>query len=79
LSSGRSYVSQRTDDFESGRRTATFPSDFEPESLLLLPPELPLPELESSLPHAPTVTARAPVTAIAAMRHATECTAISSS
>src|SRR4051795_3929677 len=68
LSRGRSYVSQRTDDLESGRRTATLPSDFEPESLLL-PPELPLPELELSLPHAPAVTARAPVTAIAAMRH----------
>src|SRR5215211_7129625 len=54
LRNGRSTVSQRTDDFESGSSTATLPEGF-------LLPELPesLELLLSSLPHAPTVTARA--------------------
>src|SRR5215218_7128152 len=52
---GRSTVSQRTDDFESGSRTATLPEGF------LLPPPLLLELLLSSLPHAATVTARAAV------------------
>src|SRR5215210_7018692 len=54
LRNGRSTVSQRTDDLESGSSTATLPEGF-------LLPELPesLELLLSSLPHAPTVTARA--------------------
>src|SRR5215211_2042549 len=50
---GRSTVSQRVDDLESGRSTATLPL----ASLLLLPPPPP-PSLLSS-PHAATGTARA--------------------
>src|SRR5215213_8240813 len=53
LRNGRSTVSHRTDDFESGSRTATLPG-----SLLLLPPPPPPPPLSSS-PHAATGTARA--------------------
>src|SRR3954454_15067371 len=52
LSSGRSTVSQRTDDFESGSSTATLPDGFE---LLLLLDEPPL-EL-SSPPHPATASA----------------------
>src|SRR4051795_5347428 len=52
---GRSTVSQRTDDLESGSRTATLPEGF------LLPPPPLLELLLSSLPHAATVTARAAV------------------
>src|SRR3954447_4007635 len=55
LSSGRSSVSQRTDDFESGSRTATLPG-FAPPLLLLLLEEPPLDE--SSLPHAATASDR---------------------
>src|SRR3954469_25863024 len=54
---GRSTVSQRTDDLESGSRTATLPDGFLLPLLLLLLLEL----LLSSLPHAATVTARAAV------------------
>src|SRR3954447_23676681 len=55
---GRSTVSQRTDDFESGSRTPTLPafaSVFEPPELLLLELELEL----LSLPHAATKSAAA--------------------
>src|SRR5215210_4547430 len=52
---GRSTVSQRTDDFESGSRTATLPA-----FLLLEPPPPPPPEPPlSSSPHAATGSARA--------------------
>src|SRR5919205_3851309 len=37
---GRSTVSQRVDDLESGRSTATLPFDLLPLLLLLLPPPL---------------------------------------
>src|SRR3954465_5583031 len=53
LRNGRSTVSQRFDDFESGSSTATLPEAF----LLLLPP--PPPESLLSLPHAATGTATA--------------------
>src|SRR5690242_15217693 len=56
LRNGRSTVSQRTDDLESGSSTATLPEGF----LLLELLELELLELLlSSLPHAATVTASA--------------------
>src|SRR3954468_28901 len=63
LRNGRSTVSQRTDDLESGSSTATLPEGF-------LLPELPesLELLLSSLPHAPTVTARAATLAQSASR-----------
>src|SRR4051794_15047098 len=47
--SGRSAVSQRTDDFVSGSSTATLSAELLPAELLLLLPELLLP-LELSLP-----------------------------
>src|SRR5215203_2708624 len=53
---GRSTVSQRTEDLESGRRTATLPAFLSP---LLLLPLSPL----SSSPHAATGTARASIAA----------------
>src|SRR3954453_21001675 len=58
---GRSTVSQRTDDFESGSRTATLPG-------LLPPPPLPLLELppESSSPPQPATVSAQPVATIAA-------------
>src|SRR5215210_7704507 len=54
LRNGRSTVSQRVDDLESGSSTATLPL----ASFLLLPPPPPPPSLLSS-PHAATGTARA--------------------
>src|SRR5215217_1093329 len=60
---GRSTVSQRTDDFESGSRTATLPG-FSPPPLL---PEEPL-LLESSSPQAATAIEQP--TAIVANSHA---------
>src|SRR3954468_17717934 len=69
LRSGRSTVSQRTDDLESGSSTATLPADFLLDEL-----ELPLSLLLLlSLPQ-PAVNGSAPVAASAAMRHATLCT-----
>src|SRR3954470_7285141 len=53
LSSGRSSVSQRTDDLESGSRTATLPGLAPPEPP---PPDDPLLLDESSLPHAATAS-----------------------
>src|SRR5215207_3110743 len=53
LRNGRSTVSQRTEDFESGSRTATLPEALSP------PPPSPPPLLLSSSPHAATGTARA--------------------
>src|SRR5215211_1500911 len=53
LRNGRSTVSQRFDDLESGSRTATLPL----ASFLVLPP--PPPESLLSSPHAATGTARA--------------------
>ena len=52
-SDGRSTVSQRTEDFESGSRTATLPTSppLSPDSLLA---PLPPPLLSSSSPHAAT-------------------------
>src|SRR5919199_3089842 len=73
LRNGRSTVSHRTDDLVSGSSTATLPGLPPPELLLDPPPPPPL-----SLPQ-PAVTASAPVAATAAIRHATEGTAISSS
>src|SRR3954447_13372992 len=63
---GRSTVSQRTDDLESGRSTATLPVSPPPPPLLdeLLPPE-------SSPPHAATVNEQ-PI-AMVAMNHAPLC------
>src|SRR5215217_5331371 len=55
LRNGRSTVSQRTDDLESGSSTATLPEGF----LLLLPPPPPPELLLSSSPHAATGTAKA--------------------
>src|SRR3954452_20638125 len=64
---GRSTVSQRTDDFESGSSTATLPGFFEP-----LEPELPESELlELSLPHPATANAQPAVTV--ATNHAPRC------
>src|SRR5215212_10258541 len=54
LRNGRSTVSQRTEDLESGSSTATLPGFL---LLLLLPP--PPPESLLSSPHAATGTARA--------------------
>src|SRR5215208_6198776 len=54
LRNGRSTVSQRVDDLESGSSTATLPLGL---PLLLLPP--PPPESLLSSPHAATGTARA--------------------
>src|SRR4051794_14950420 len=53
LSSGRSSVSQRPDDLESGSRTATLPGLAPPEPP---PPDDPLLLDESSLPHAATAS-----------------------
>src|SRR3954464_15482327 len=64
---GRSTVSQRTDDFESGSSTATLPG-FEPP---LEPPESELLELLSSPPHPATASAQ-PVATLA-MNHAPRC------
>ena len=50
-SDGRSTVSQRTDDFESGSRTATLPTSPPLDSSVLAPPPL---LLSSSSPHAAT-------------------------
>src|SRR5215210_4280072 len=61
LRNGRSTVSHRTEDFESGSRTATLPA-FLLLLLLLLLPEL----LLSSSPHAATDTARAATPATSA-------------
>src|SRR3954470_6397254 len=63
---GRSTVSQRTDDFESGSSTATLPG--------FLPPEPELPEsdlLELSLPQPATASAQPAVTV--ATNHAPRC------
>src|SRR5690349_16275443 len=67
LRNGRSTVSQRTDDLESGSRTATAPV-FEP--LLLLPLDELLPELSS--PPQPATTSAQPVASVA-MNHAPLC------
>src|SRR5881394_2281409 len=64
LRNGRSTVSQRTDDFESGSSTATLPG--------FAPPLLPLDELpllELSSPPQPATTSAQPA-AIVAMNHA---------
>src|SRR3954469_11809997 len=67
LRNGRSTVSQRTEDFESGSRTATLPG-------LALPPPLPLDdELELlSSPPQPATTSAHPVASVA-MNHAPLC------
>src|SRR3954471_1576695 len=64
LRKGRSTVSQRTDDLESGSSTATLPEGL----LLLLLLLLESPDLLLSLPHAATVTARAATLAQSAIR-----------
>src|SRR4051812_48668870 len=64
LRNGRSTVSQRTDDLESGRSTATLPEGLELELLELLEPL----DLLLSVPHAATVTARAATLAQSANR-----------
>src|SRR3954449_4838590 len=51
---GRSTVSQRTEDFESGSRTPTLPAL---AAAVAVPLELLEPELLSSLPHAATTSA----------------------
>src|SRR5919199_1620332 len=61
LSSGRSSVSQRTDDFESGSRTATLPGLAPPPP----PPPPPLLDDESSPPQPATASA-APAAIVAA-------------
>src|SRR5919199_6318430 len=53
LSSGRSSVSQRTDDFESGSSTATLPGLAPPPP----PPPPPPPDDDSSLPQPATASA----------------------
>src|SRR5215208_460087 len=57
---GRSTVSQRTEDFESGSRTATLPTSPPPLSLEALPPPL-LPPLSSSSPQPATMAPHASV------------------
>src|SRR3954452_10322617 len=64
LRNGRSTVSHRTDDLESGSSTATLPEGL----LLLLLLLLESPDLLLSLPHAATVTARAATLAQSAIR-----------
>src|SRR5215208_6864498 len=62
---GRSTVSQRTDDLESGSRTATLPASLSPPPP---PPELPP---ESSSPHPATASAQPAATV--ATNHAPRC------
>src|SRR5919206_413266 len=71
LSSGRSSVSQRTDDFESGSRTATLPGLAPPPP----PPPPPLLDDESSPPPQPA-TARAAPAAIVAANQVPLCTGV---
>src|SRR5215213_8646244 len=62
---GRSTVSQRTDDLESGSSTATLPGLSPP------PPPPPEPQLESSSPHPATASAQPAATV--AINHAPRC------
>jgi len=61
FSSGRSSVSQRTEDFESGSSTATLPALSPP------PPELPDPPSSSPQPAAANASAAAPIASASGM------------
>src|ERR1700710_1092928 len=71
LRNGRSTVSQRTEDLESGSSTATLPAEFE----LLPPPPLPLDLLSLLLPQpaATSASAAAPAVRVSGNRRREIC------